>query len=152
MLTTHQHDPPARPTSMTKIGLVPHRGRKLQSNSNINFVQFVASRWHCTMTGAQADAELLRRLAHVPAPGAWLQQRVAMANSIVPQAAEDPAGFWQQYGEYARRGTATAATRHEQAHGSVALSSGGRMPADNAAAADASCAGSSALNAGLAAA
>ena len=102
--------------------------------------------------GAQADAELLRRLAHVPAPGAWLQQRVAMANSIVPPAAEDPAGFWQQYGEYARRGTATAATRHEQAHGSVALSSGGRMPADNAAAADASCAGSSALNAGLAAA
>jgi hypothetical protein len=45
MLTTHQHDPPARPTSMTKNGLlqidsmVPHRGRKLQSNSNINFVQ-----------------------------------------------------------------------------------------------------------------
>jgi hypothetical protein len=69
---------------------------------------FAATRWHSNMDDGQALAELLRRLAQRPAPGTWLRERVAMADSLMPPTAEDPTEFWQQYGQKARSGRAAA--------------------------------------------
>ena len=54
------------------------------------------------MDDGQAYGKLLRRLAQLPAPGIWLRERIAMADSLMPPSAEEPADFWQRYEQMAR--------------------------------------------------